>query len=501
MVQTVGGILFLLGTISTVASIGWMASLEYPIPPIPAGWIAGVIAIIIGSAMFIGSFVIMIKVCANPKRFPAQFMLLLIASMITSYGIWEVVFHPLELPECPCPQNFYGAYPCLPCPSSNGEVCGGKGFCDDGAQGSGDCLCDVGWGGDTCTICAPTFTGSNCDKCKRGWDGDKCDVCYPGYTGSNCDICAAGWIPETDMFGTLCRTCKPGYWGGYCKTCRQCETHDPLAVCRDNVWHEDNIYNADLCTVNGNTCGDKYDCDSFNCKGVCALGDITTGELCEFDGDCSIGECLFKQCCLEKRHGDGNCECGSIGYSGEDCQACPGFDGVYSATICTGHGTCAEELVDGVYVGLRCACAKDGVDPFPVWTGSTCSCLKDSLEDEDCTECATGSYGTQCKACPGGSGIGQCNTHGKCDDGVSGAGTCECDIDVKFGGIGAFKGASCGECLSDDFYSDQCKVCPNLKVVGCPAGGFLATLPGSGGNQCIMSCGSKTCNTDTGVCQ
>ena len=84
---------------------------------------------------------------------------------------------------------------------------------------------------------------------------------------------------------------------------------------------------------------------------------------------------------------------------------------------------------------------------------------------------------------------------------MSGVGTCECDIDVKFGGIGAFKGASCGECLSDDFYSDQCKVCPNLKVVGCPAGGFLATIPGSGGNQCIMSCGSKQCNTDTGVCQ
>ena len=32
-------------------------------------------------------------------------------------------------------------------------------------------------------------------------------------------------------------------------------------------------------------------------------------------------------------------------------------------------------------------------------------------------------------------------------------------------------------------------------------GGFLATLPGSGGNQCIMSCGSKQCNTDTGICQ
>ena len=119
------------------------------------------------------TFVIMIKVCTNPKRFPPQFMMILIGGMLTIYGILEVVWHPLELPECPCPSNFYGAYPCMPCPSSNGKVCGGKGFCDDGANGSGDCLCDVGWGGDACNICAPTFTGSTCDECKRGWDGDK----------------------------------------------------------------------------------------------------------------------------------------------------------------------------------------------------------------------------------------------------------------------------------------------------------------------------------------
>ena len=55
----------------------------------------------------------------------------------------------------------------------------------------------------------------------------------------------------------------------------------------------------------------------------------------------------------------------------------------------------------------------------------------------------------------------------KCDDGVDGAGTCTPDVDVKFGGIST-EGASCNECLSDDFYSDQCKACPNLKVVACP---------------------------------
>ena len=497
MVQSIGGILLAVGMVGVFASIVFMNALEYPSPPIPAGYIVGMVSIAIGSGITLGSSIVAIREAKNEKKLPQWITIAILAAGLAGYGIWETATHPLELPECPCPSNFYGEYPCLPCPQTIFGICNARGECDDGNDGKGNCFCEVGWGGEACDVCAPTFQGALCNTCKRGWAGEKCDRCYPGYAGSNCNVCAEGWVPETDVIGTLCRTCKPGRWGGYCKECQNCIKDDKNAVCRDNDWHEQNAYNPDACTAEGSSCSDKYECDSLNCKGICVVGDETTGQICEFDGDCFPGECQFKQCCLESRHGNGHCECGSIGYFGEDCRACPGFDGVYSATICTGHGTCVAEYAGDTYTGLRCECTKDGVEPFPAWTGETCSCLKNSATDTSCAKCATGSFGPQCTSCPGGSGIAQCNMHGKCDDGITGQGTCSCDIDVKYGGLGAFKGQACEACLSDDFYGDNCRTCPNLKVVQCIPGLNLTEIPGVG--QCIQSCGSKTCNSN-GMC-
>lgn len=498
MVQSLGGVALAFGAIGILSSVVFMFSLDYPSPPFPAGYIVGIGCIALGGGVTIGSSILAIRQ-QKSTQLPQWIVIAVLGAGLASYGITEIVRHPLELPDCPCPADYYGAYPCIPCPQTFAGVCNGRGVCDDGNIGSGDCYCDVGWDGEDCSECAPTFQGGQCNQCKRGWDGPTCDQCYPGYSGPDCDVCAEGWIPETDSLGTLCRTCKPGRYGGYCKVCQDCQKHDPNGQCKDNQWHLDNIYNAALCTPDGSTCSDKYGCDSFNCKGLCVVGDETTGQVCEFSGECFPGECQFKQCCLEARHGNGHCECGSIGYFGEDCQACPGFDGVYSNTICTGHGTCAAQYAADTYIGLACECTPDGITPFPAWTGHTCSCLKNTATDTDCAKCATGSFGPQCSSCPGGSGISQCNMHGRCDDGIQGQGTCTCDIDVKYGGLGAFKGQACEACLSDDFYGDSCKTCPNLQVVQCIPGLNLTEIPGVG--SCIQSCGDKTCNNNTGFCQ
>lgn len=499
MAPSIGGLLVFFGSLSTFASMILLVATDYSPPPIPTGYVIGLVMFILGAASIIANTIMAIRQRKKAMDVAEKIMLIVLGCGLVGYAIRECFWiHPLELSECLCPANTYSK-DCLPCPNTVDGVCNIRGVCDDGKDGSGVCFCDVNWSGDdTCSTCSPTFTGELCDTCKRGWTGENCDTCYPGYSGSDCNVCAEGWIPETDVFGVLCRRCKPGHFGGFCEPCGDCTKDDALAVCRDNEWHEDNLYNGDSCIASGQTCSDKYECDSFNCKGICTIGDVTTGDFCETDLECGVGTCEFKQCCVERRHGDGNCECGSIGKVGPRCEVCPGFDGIYSGTICTGHGTCAAEYAGDSYVGLTCICSPEGSNPYPTWSGDTCSCLKDKFGDSTCSKCATGSYGPQCNSCPGGSGIGQCNMHGKCSDGVSGDGTCDCDIDVSYGGIGAFKGASCSECLSDDFYSDGCQPCPSLQVIQCIPGLGLTEIPGVG--SCVSSCGDKSCNVN-GICE
>lgn len=497
MLASVGGLFIFFGSIGLIGFSSLLAVTEYTPPPVPIGFIVGMCLLIIGIPLTALNTIQTVRNRKDTKKCAEKITFTVFSLVIIFYGATESFMNnPFELPDCPC-DAFYFGNDCTYCPNTNSGVCNARGVCDDGREGSGKCFCDYNWGGDSCEMCAATFEGDNCDVCKRGWTGDKCDTCYPGYSGSGCNICSEGWVPETDIFGVLCRRCLPGFYGGFCEKCQNCTLNDPLAICKDDEWHEENTYDGNTCTAQGQTCSDKYDCDSYNCKGICTIGDETTGQICETDGQCFPGTCQFKQCCLEPRHGNGHCECGSVGYEGEDCRVCPGFDNVYSQTICSGHGNCLAEYAGDIYVGLKCGCVPEGSEAYPVWSGETCSCLKDSLDDSDCKLCASGNFGPQCDSCPGGTGIGQCNRHGKCDDGIVGQGTCECDLDVNYGGIGAFKGESCDSCLSDDFYSQGCQPCPNLQLVQCIPGLGLTQIPGVG--SCVTSCGAKTCNTE-GIC-
>ena len=497
--------LALVGVIVTLIGFFLITGSGYGLPPLPAGWVAAMVFMCVGSACIISGASLYLHIKTRSKM--NYILNIALGAVILGLGIRTFIYHPLETPNCPCARGFYGPK-CLPCP------CTIHGVCDDGGEGSGVCLCDRGWTGENCDTCATNYQGELCDECKRGfWKPQTgCKECHPGYVDSStgsCNQCGSTWVAETDDLGVLCRKCKPSHWGAFCKYANdtQCKVDgDSLAFARDNEWHDDNVYTGEICTTAGDICSSNYDCEnSYNCKGICVSGDIVDGNTCESDFQCATDfTCQYKTCCLEEKFGDGQCTCGRSGYvfDGVTCKKCPGFDGVSSASICSGHGTCAAaysgDPSSDEIVGLRCECTPLDAEPFPAFSGPECGCLKESENATSCSRCQDGFYGPQCNSCPGGAGIGQCNKHGICNDGLDGDGTCTCDIDIKYGGLGAFKGASCSECLSSDFYGNQCHICPSFLMVGCTSS-FLNTIPGTG--SCSTSCGQNTCNTANGICE
>ena len=490
---------FIIGLLFFVIGIGNVINSAYTGPNTPPGYVIGVAFMLAGSADIVTCATFLGKRWTRTSEW-MKFLGVLVAFLgliVVGMGIYLASVHPLELSPCMCEPNYFGAecQPCPPCVSASSDGC------NDGVDGTGECLCKLGFAGETCDRCADTFTGDSCDQCKRGWTDENCDRCDIGYGGANCDSCLSDWVTESDASGTLCRKCKPNRYGRNCKQCPNCAQYgDTLATCKDNDWYEQNVYNADKCTSTGQTCSSQDDCASFNCKGECGDGRVTSGYVCESDDECLFGTCQFKTCCSENRYSEGICACNRVGYYGPFCQKAPGFDGIYSSSICSSHGTPSEVFVQDDFSHLQCVCNAEGTSE---WSGHTCGCLKNSANDDQCTKCSDGHYGSQCNVCPGGVGISQCSRHGSCDDGLSGNGTCTCDIDIKYGGLGGWKtgiGGSCTSCYSGDFYGSECKTCPGIMMVACANGDFLATLPGSG--NCIASClgAVGSCNTSSGIC-
>ena len=136
---------------------------NYDPPAIPAGWIIGLIFTIASVSMLIASLVVVFVL----KR--KQFMCILISVLsflILGIGLRGIINNPLELSECPCPPLTFGKS-CLPCPDCSGNSEG----CNDGKEGNGECICDMGWSGTEYRLCSETFTGAECSQCKRGWTG------------------------------------------------------------------------------------------------------------------------------------------------------------------------------------------------------------------------------------------------------------------------------------------------------------------------------------------
>lgn len=427
--RTWSSIGFIVGSILLVVGIGLHASSDIGMVPIPAGWIVALFFLVLGSSLMLSSLMLGIEYYTLGFGGLALFLV----------GVRLLTIYPYLMPECTCPTDQYGTQ-CKACDCVHGQ-------CDQGYRGTGNCICDLGWAGEKCDRCAPTFEGISCDRCKHPFDGKKCDRCFPGYVGK-CDQCAPNFKALEGTFRgqtvLVCEPCSKG-WGGYCQEMPDCQKYDKKAVARDAVFWK-RLYDPSQCTSTV-VCEDRYDCDSFNCRGICVDGDNTYNR-CENDMECKKGTCQYKRCCEELKYGDGTCECNTFGYFGPLCEKCPAFDGM---STCNGHGTCTAVYANKKYSHLECVCDEG-------WSGDECSCRGFG----NCTSCADGYWGPTCQKCPGGGGINQCHGHGSCKDNIDGDGSCVCDKSTWQ----AFGGESCQHCDSGAFQGENCDICPGGEVVG-----------------------------------
>ncbi len=442
--KTWSSIGFIIGSILSSIGISLYTASSTNMPPFPFGWLTATFFLCLGSAVILSVIMFLLY---RGKMDITLYIAGFFAVCFLGLGLRLIILYPYSMPECKCPRNTYGIE-CKPCECLHG-------VCDQGFHGSGKCMCDLGWDGVLCSTCAATFVGKNCNVCKHGWTGERCDRCFPGYIG-NCDKCDPRFLQteigivnkETNEKGFSCEPCKEGFFGGYCAQMPDCKKYDKEAAPKDAAyWKKNKLFNPNVCTST-TVCKDRYECDSFNCRGVCVEGDNVYNK-CENDLECPFGTCQYKTCCEELVFGDGTCECKSIGHFGPLCEICPGFDGFRS--VCNGHGTCTAMYANEKYSHLECSCEEG-------WSGPECECFG----IENCTQCADGYFGKKCQPCAGGTGLKQCSGHGICNDGVDGDGSCICEQLSSY----AFKGTTCSECYSSAFQGEECEICLGGEIVG-----------------------------------
>ena len=528
-----------------IVGVYFIVQSGYTPPPIPVGYIIANVLILFGSALVLQaivsiSIVLGVDGC-SPKTHPhtaKQIFFLLWGAGIATYGVFYfLIDHPFVLSQCPCPA-FHATDPsggCVPCPGFEKGVCEDEGcVCGNGvcSETTATCDCDFNWQIDenmTCTQCSDRTKDSSFGKCTRCTErfmpdaSRDCTLCRNGYIGSDCKECHPNFEPRRNDDGSIFYTdegamvcgpvfpgCKDDQPAGGGRSGTMCE---PVENCAQ--WGDVNAKvrqtNADAAlaqpatfTFNGQTCLYDHDCeDSYNCRGICSFGKGgLEGALClESETDCGGGVCEGRVCALERRVGSTDCECSRAGYQAPKCQACPGFNKIWSETTCAGRGSCQALFVDArglgwasEYDSLQCVCSKllGTLTEFPKYSGEYCE--KIVGEDGAVQGCAEGYFGDNCEiTCEGGGGWGGaavCSSRGACKfDGTEAY--CDCDSDTKPGGIGFFAGKGCEACAGE-FATSQCSPCPGLQVTSdCGPHSFnISTNPVT----CFNSCNIKTCD-------
>lgn len=213
-----------------------------------------------------------------------------------------------------CCKNHYGR-DCTACPGGVESPCGFHGNCDDGIKGSGQCLCEKNFRGDSCELCVPNHYGPNCTACACTERGS----CDDGLEGSGVCVCESGWIgercqTELSSIPEECRqchrdaqcepgsgcSCKPGFQGNG----TFCEPLPPPDLCAEynGGCHSQADCNQTGLLVNC-TCHSGYQGDGFTCQPI----NRCTAEV---NGGCSdFASCTF------------------TGPNKRDCACLPGYVG------------------------------------------------------------------------------------------------------------------------------------------------------------------------------
>uniref|UniRef100_A0A667ZAU7 Stabilin 2 n=1 Tax=Myripristis murdjan TaxID=586833 RepID=A0A667ZAU7_9TELE len=153
------------------------------------------------------------------------------------------------------------------------------------------------------------------------------------------------------------------------------------------------------------------------------------------------------------------------------------FIGPYFVYICVWVSTLSPSYVCCVQEVLKC-------DLPMMFVSKNAGCQSICMLNFWQPKCCAGYYGRDCLVCPGGVEA-PCSSHGKCDDGHLGNGTCKCDT--------GFQGVSCEHC-SEGHYGPTCKACNCTEHGSCDEG-----LKGRGSCFCEPGWTGERCETQQGV--
>jgi len=324
-----------------------------------------------------------------------------------------------------CPKGCSGNGVCdkntLTCtcnPKFMGEACDKKSCigCTNGRCLDGQCMCNVGWGGDNCTteLC-PGNCGAHgvCENdarcvCKDGFSGKGCEVA-PGCPDACSDNGVCIPIPGANK-GSKCK-CKAGFAGLACE----------MEICPG-------AKSGKMCSGHGK-CNNKQLLAGVESPCKCKTG--WNGLKCETPvcpNDCSgNGVCNLKT---------KKCTC-AVGFKGEDCNV-EGCDKGYmtkdpskrcafqycNPIDCNGHGECSPKA-------QKCVCQSG-------WIGAGCGqalCPKNCNNNGRCRsvdgaknlgmcDCNQGFSGKHCEIQYCGLG-NDCSKHGSCNHETQ---MCECSV-------------------------------------------------------------------------
>jgi len=305
------------------------------------------------------------------------------------------------------------------------DPCGANGECQDSGSEALLCLCDVGYQGDTCTLCESDFHRDSLDRCVPNrscaeqsenpcGDGGRCTdqtgviacLCDAGYEGPRCTLCADRY--QRDELGRCLQlfvvqnpapqppptpapadggTCQQGYTGAACDQCLP-GYHVSSGVCApDQVCASTSCpQNASCALAAGEvTCTCQPEYSGWDC-GQCATGFHSTATGCVIDQTCTADSCPLHATCTATS-GVVSCAC-EAGYQAPTCSACtPGYhmsagrcvaDQTCSPATCSSHASC-------VVVGGEATCACQ-----PGWGGPQCERCLDLATESTAFEFAAG---------------------------------------------------------------------------------------------------------------
>uniref|UniRef100_A0A452G9R1 Stabilin-2 n=1 Tax=Capra hircus TaxID=9925 RepID=A0A452G9R1_CAPHI len=264
-------------------------------------------------------------------------------------------------PQC-CPGHW--GPDCMECPGGARSPCSGRGRCAEGMEGNGRCLCQEGFSGTACEICAAdNVFGPSCSAvcscvhgvCNSGIHGDGTCECYSGYTGRNCDEpipeCAALLCPENSRCSPSSKEemkleckCLPNYKGDG----KHCE---PINPCSQNICHP-----HARCTYLG---PNQHRC-------TCQEGYRGDGQVCLPADPCqaNFGNCPTESTvCRYSGPGQAYCECKQHYRNFVPGVGCSMIDLCESNNPCHTHADCIT-IAPGQ---TKCTCRKGYIGD-----GSTC---------------------------------------------------------------------------------------------------------------------------------